>query len=267
MLKTRKQEHQQLNTLWNKISDALSGKDMAKDKATKKTEKPKKSGGKHKQEVRHDHELLQVSERTDKTKGNKGEKGAKLDQATIIENINERQDELDFEKKKMEEYVKTKKASKELRHLKQVQAKSERQIAKAVTAYEDNKVAPAHHAESVHKQPVTTKIKAQHLASSKVKSKEVEKTEEKELLKKEVKEIVRHQAKEEVTDHKMKDYIKNLKSVRKEDHEASKPIAQKVHQKAEDEMFARVVKEMKDESVSEGKRILESIHIGDDDPD
>lgn len=238
---------------------------MVKEKAGKTAGKSKKSGEKHQKEADIDHELLQVSEKTDKTKGNKSEKGIKLDQATIIENINEREDELDFEKKKMEEYVKTKKATKVLKHLKEVQAKSERQIAKVVRAYEENKVTPTHHAEPAHKQPAVTKHKVQHLASSKVKSKEVVKTDEKDLHVKEVKEIVRHQAKEEVMGHKMKDYIKNLKSVRKEEHGSTKPIAQKVHQKAEDEMFATAIKEMKDESVSEGKRILESIHMPNDD--
>lgn len=240
---------------------------MAKEKAGKTAEKAKKQDDDVQKEPKQDHELLLMSEGTDKLKGKKGEKLDKLDQATIIENINERQDELDFEKKKMSEYVKTKKASKELRHLKQVQAKSEKQIAKVMKAYEKNKVKPTHHAEPIHKQLVTTKNKIQHLASAKAKSKEVGKTDEKDLMKKEVKENARHQAKEEVTDHKMKDYIKNLHSVRKEDPTAAKPIADKVHQKAEDDMFARVVKEMKDQSVSEGKRILESVHIGNDFPD
>ena len=148
-----------------------------------------------------------MSEGTDKEKDKKSQKGGKLDQATIIENINEREDELEFEKKKMEAYVKTKKASKELRHLKLIQAKSERQIAKVVKEYEKNKVKPVR-ARSVESTP-SIGHKAQHLAASKKNSKDPAKAEAKDLLKKEIKEIVRHQAKEEVTDHQMKDFIKN----------------------------------------------------------
>jgi len=73
-----------------------------------------------------------MSEKTDSTKTKSIKKRSKLDKATMIENSKEKQDELEFEKKKMAEYVNTKKASKELRHLKAIQAKSEIQIAKVM---------------------------------------------------------------------------------------------------------------------------------------
>ena len=99
-----------------------------------------------------------MSEGTDKLKLKASAKSSKLDQATILENINERQDELDFEKTKMAEYVKTKKAAKELKHQKQVKAQTDRQLAKAVkeleafktkeaTKKEAPKIIPVHHAE------------------------------------------------------------------------------------------------------------------------
>lgn len=116
--------------LWGNISNALTGKEKKDKKSDQGFENdvPEKISEKS-------NELLQIQDEKEK----KTDKKSRLDESTIIENMNERSDELEFEKKRMNEYLKVKKAKKENKEVKKLldlEKKSQNKIKAVINLYE-----------------------------------------------------------------------------------------------------------------------------------